>query len=165
MYDIKLSPHFVLSEFTRSSTAAAKGIDNTPTLGSVSNLQYLCEKVLEPLRAHANQPIIINSGYRCLQLNKELYKKNPTAAAATTSNHLSGCAADIKVPNNRTGEEWFEWIDKNIPVFDELITERETASSPTFWIHVAIRQSGNNRKKVIRNLIAHPSPPEGRDVK
>ncbi|MCQ2243820.1 MAG: D-Ala-D-Ala carboxypeptidase family metallohydrolase [Bacteroidaceae bacterium] len=158
MYDIKLSPHFVLSEFTRSSTAAAHGIDNTPTLGSVSNLQYLCEKILEPLRAHANQPIIINSGYRCLQLNKAI-------GGVSTSNHLSGYAADIKVPNNKVGEEWFDWMQKNIPDFDELILERNTPSSPTFWIHVAIRQNGNNRKKVIRNLIAHPSPPEGRDVK
>lgn len=153
MYDIKLSPHFMLSEFTKSPTAAAKGIDNTPSLNSVSNLQYLCEKVLEPLRAFANQPIIINSGYRCLELNKELYKKNPTAAAATTSNHLSGYAADIKVPSNKVGEEWFNWMQKNLPVFDELIMERNTPSSPTFWIHVAIRQGGTNRKKIIKNLI------------
>ena len=144
--DIKLTPHFVLSEFTRSSTAAAKGIDNTPTLGSVSNLQYLCEKILEPLRNHFNTPIIINSGYRCLQLNKAI-------GGVSTSNHLSGYAADIKVPSNKVGEEWFDWMQKNIPDFDELILERNTPSSPTFWIHVAIRQNGNNRKKVIRNLI------------
>ena len=146
MYDIKLSPHFMLSEFTKSPTAAAKGINNTPSLTSVSNLQYLCEKVLEPLRAYANQPITINSGYRCLLLNKAI-------GGVSTSNHLSGYAADIKVPSNKVGEEWFNWMQKNIHIFDELIMERNTPSSPTFWIHVAIRQGGTNRKKVIKNLI------------
>lgn len=146
MYDIKLTPHFKLSEFTKSPTAAAKGIDNTPSLTSVSNLQYLCEKILEPLRAFANQPIIINSGYRCLELNKAI-------GGVSTSNHLSGYAADIHVPTNAVGYEWFEWMQKNIPVFDELIIERSTPSSKSFWIHVAIRQFGVNRKKVISNLI------------
>lgn len=146
MYDIQLSPHFKLSEFTRSGTAAALGIDNTPTLTVVSNLQYLCEKVLEPLRAYANQPININSGYRCLELNKAV-------GGVSTSNHLSGYAADIRVPMKAVGYDWFEWMQKNIPVFDELIIERSTPSSQSFWIHVAIRQGGNNRKKVISNLI------------
>lgn len=146
MYDIKLTPHFTLSEFTKSPTAAAKGIDNTPSLTAVSNLQFLCEKILEPLREHAKQPIIINSGYRCLQLNKAV-------GGVSTSNHLSGYAADIKVPNNYVGEEWFNWMKQNLPVFDELIMERNTPTSTSFWIHVAIRQGGTNRKKVISNLI------------
>ena len=149
MHDIKLSPHFKLSEFTRSLTATARGIDNTPTLTSVSNLQYLCEKVLEPLRSHFNCPIVINSGYRCLQLNKAV-------GGVSTSNHLSGYAADIKVPSNKVGEEWFNWMQKNLPDFDELIMERNTPTSKTFWIHVAIRQGGTNRKKVIKNLIKTP---------
>ena len=146
MYDIKLSPHFRLSEFIKSPTAAAKKIDNIPTLASVSNLQYLCENVLEPLRTFANCPVIINSGYRCLELNKAV-------GGVDTSNHLSGGAADIYVPNTATGLKWFDWINTNIAFFDELIMERSTPSSPTFWIHVAIRQSGNNRRKVIKNLI------------
>ena len=148
-YDIKLSPHFMLSEFTKSPTAAALGIDNTPSLNSVSNLQFLCDKILEPLRMAAAKPIIISSGYRCLELNKAV-------GGVSTSNHLSGYAADIKVPSNKVGEEWFNWIQKNIPVFDELIMERNTSTSKTFWIHVAIRQGGTNRKKVIKNLIKTP---------
>lgn len=148
MYDIQLTPHFKLSEFTRSLTATARGIDNTPTLTSVSNLQYLCEKVLEPLREFAKRPIFISSGFRSLELNKAV-------GGESTSNHLSGCAADISIPDNDTGELWFNWMRKNLPDFDELITEKSNSGSTTFWIHVAIRQSGANRKKVIRNLIKH----------
>ncbi len=146
MYDIKLSPHFKLSEFTRSLTATARGINNEPSLVSVSNLQYLCEKVLEPLRAFANRPIFISSGYRCLELNKAV-------GGVSASNHLGGCAADISIPDNDTGEVWFNWLQKNIPDFDELITERNTSASRNFWIHVAIRQFDINRKKIIKNLI------------
>ncbi len=146
MYDIQLSPHFKLSEFTRSGTAAAQKIDNTPTLTVVSNLQYLCQHGLEPLRSHFNCPIIINSGYRSLALNKAV-------GGVSNSNHLSGYAADISVPSNEVGEQWFSWMKQNLTEFDELITEKNSVGSAGFWIHVAIRQSGNNRKKVISNLI------------
>ena len=146
MYDIQLSPHFKLSEFVRSGTATNKGIDNTPTLTIVSNLQYLCQTCLEPLRAFANRPIFISSGFRCPALNKAV-------GGVSSSNHLSGYAADIYVPSNEIGELWFNWMKKNLPVFDELITERSTQKSASFWIHLAIRQGGTNRKKVIHNLI------------
>ena len=152
-YDIQLTPHFKLSEFIKSSTAAALKMDLTPTLTVVSNLQYLCQHGLEPLRQHFNCPIIINSGYRSLELNKYLYKDRPNEPAATTSNHLSGFAADIRVPDNETGMKWFRWLDQNLPDFDELITERNNVGSATFWIHLAICQGGRSRRKVIQNLI------------
>ena len=145
-YDIQLTPHFKLSEFIKSSTAAAAGIDNTPTLTVVSNLQYLCQHGLEPLRQHFNCPIIINSGYRSFALNKAV-------GGVSNSNHLSGYAADIYVQDAESGTRWFNWMKQNLTDFDELITEKNSVGSAGFWIHVAIRQGGNNRKKVIKNLI------------
>ena len=56
MNDINLSPHFRLSEFTRSSTATRLGIDNTPSREQVKNLTRICEKILEPLRSYINSP-------------------------------------------------------------------------------------------------------------
>jgi len=146
MYDIKLSPHFMLSEFSRSLTATAQNIDNTPSLNIVSNLQYLCEKILEPLREFAKRPVFISSGFRCPQLNKAV-------GGVSSSNHLSGYAADISIPDNDTGKVWFNWMKKNLPEYDELIMEKATPSSTKYWLHVAIRQGGNNRKKVVENLI------------
>ena len=64
MEDTYLTPHFRLSEFTRSATAQARGIDNTPTEEIASNLRHLCENVLEHLRQHFGEPITISSGYR-----------------------------------------------------------------------------------------------------
>lgn len=145
MKDIQLSKHFKLSEFIKSPTASAKGIDNTPSLEIVSNLQYLCMHCLEPLREQFNTPIIISSGYRCPKLNTAV-------KGASNSNHLYGYAADIRIPNNETGKRWFLWMMNNLQ-FDELITEREYANSPTFWIHIALRQGATNRQKVTQNLI------------
>ena len=97
MTDIRLSEHFLLSEFTRSSTAERLGICNEldpyyPThKDSIANLRNLCEQVLEPLRAYVRQPIIISSGYRSPALNQAL-------RGAPRSQHLTGEAADIRLP-------------------------------------------------------------------
>ena len=72
---MKLTPHFSLAEFVRSATAQANGIDNSlnPSVKAdqavIRNLKTLSENILEPLRDHACQPIVISSGYRCPALN------------------------------------------------------------------------------------------------
>mgnify|MGYP001024757040 FL=1 len=62
--------YFTLKELTRSTTATAKGIDNTPTPEVEKNLTLLVENVLDPLREIYGKPITVNSGYRCPELNK-----------------------------------------------------------------------------------------------
>ena len=42
--------YFKLSELTRSTTAEACGIDNTPSVGAVPLMVELIDKVLDPLR-------------------------------------------------------------------------------------------------------------------
>ena len=56
---MRLTEHFKLSELTNSSTATARGIDNTPNEQQIANLKRICEEILEPLRAFAGQPIIM----------------------------------------------------------------------------------------------------------
>lgn len=143
-HDIILSKHFKLSEFTRSATASAKKIDNTPSLEVVSNLQQLCIHVLEPLREHFNCPITISSGYRCPALNTAV-------GGVATSQHMTGEAADIHIPDEATGKRWFVWLmDQD---FDQLILEKSTPTSTSYWIHVSYRQNGNNRHQVIEGLV------------
>ena len=36
--------------------------------------------------------------------------------------------------------------------FDQLIFERASVKSTTFWIHVSYRQDGHNRQQVIEGL-------------
>ena len=90
---MKLSEHFTFGELTVTSVKTTDG--NIPSHVAIENLKRLCEW-LEHLRAQYNllyddgsHPIIINSGYRSEEVNKKV-------GGAPNSNHLSGCAADIK---------------------------------------------------------------------
>lgn len=146
--DIQLSPHFKLSEFTKSPTATARHIDNTPNDEQVKNLRALCENVLEPLRQHFNCPIIIGSGYRCPTLNKAV-------GGSPTSQHMTGEAADIHIPDEATGKRWFLWLIDNCQ-YHQLIWEKSTPSSTHHWIHVSYKRIGTNKHQVIQNLVKNP---------
>ena len=89
--EMKLSEHFSLRELCKTKT----GIENVPNEVQVNNLKRLC-KWLERLRKKWNDlygdgddPIIINSGFRSPEVNKAV-------GGATLSNHLTGCAVDIR---------------------------------------------------------------------
>lgn len=87
---MKLSPHFTLEELTRSSTAQARGIDNTPPPEFLPRLILVAE-MLERIRYTLGVPVIVTSGYRCNILNL-------TIGGATSSDHTQGHAADIVAP-------------------------------------------------------------------
>lgn len=139
--DIRLTPHFTLGEMTASDTAAGHGIDNTPRSGEhILNLCNLCREVLEPLREQIRAPVQISSGYRCPELNRMV-------GGSANSQHMTGEAADIPVPDAATGRRWMEWIVQNC-VFDQCIWESGSARS--FWIHVSCRRAlAANRFQVI----------------
>ena len=63
----KLSEHFTLGEMTVSNH---KEVYNIPSHEAIANLTNLC-KWLEILRKTRGEPIVINSGYRSPQLNKD----------------------------------------------------------------------------------------------
>ena len=74
--------YFTIEEMTKSSTAKANGIDNTPSDEEIAKLQKLIEAVLDALREWYGKPIRIASGYRCEALNKAVGSK------AKKSQHL-----------------------------------------------------------------------------
>ncbi len=82
---------FTWAEFTSSGTASRLGLDNTPTPEAQANIRQLCTTVLDPLRLHLGRPVRITSGYRSPAVNKAL------KGASSTSQHMAGEAADIKV--------------------------------------------------------------------
>lgn len=138
---MKLTEHFQLSEFTRSSTADRRHIDNSIPTELIPNLKNLCKQVLEPLRQHFNTPIVISSGYRCPALNRAV-------GGAVNSQHMTGEAADIHIPDTATGNEWFTWIMENCD-FDQLI--KETSDRRSYWIHVSCKRNrSKNRHHVLR---------------
>ena len=139
----KLSEHFTLGEFTRSNSHPE--IYNIPSHEAIANLTNLC-KWLEVLRERAGTPIRINSGYRSPQLNKAIH-------GVAGSNHMTGCASDIRVENMeqliRYAAILLDYAKESKQEFDELLIERN--SHGAIWLHFAVRPSGNRHKVAFIN--------------
>ena len=133
---IKLSEHFTLGELCKTKT----GIENVPNEAQVENLKRLCGW-LEELRRRWNTPIIINSGYRSEAVNRAV-------GGAPNSNHLMGCAVDIHVTGMeqliRYAAILLDISNERHEDFDELLLERSPKG--TYWLHFAVRPSGNRRR-------------------
>lgn len=127
---------FTLDELTRSDTAIARGIDNTPTEEAKKNLIQLVDKILDPLRDMYGKPIYVNSGYRSEALNKAV-------GGSKTSGHLLGTAVDIDAGTKAGNKVLFDLIKHNF-TFDQLIDEKDYS-----WIHIDFNP------KRLRNQILH----------
>ncbi len=158
--NIKLSEHFTLGELCKTSYHTADG--NIPSHVVIENLRNICENWLEDLRYSQNMlygdsgpstssgtaggsgtaeiPIIITSGYRSEEVNLK-------CGGAKGSNHLTGCAVDIKCygPEQmiRMAGILLDIADGTKRDFDELILEKR---GTTYWIHFAVRPKDNRRK-------------------
>ena len=89
----------------------------------------------------SEDPIIINSGYRSEAVNKAV-------GGVKGSNHLTGCAADIRVAGIeqlvRYATILLDISDESQEDFDELLLERSPRGS--YWLHFAVRPADNRRK-------------------
>ena len=132
----KLSEHFSLGEFVRSSTAQRMGIDNKPDAEAIENLRNLCTKVLEPLREHLGQPVVITSGFRSKRLNE-------VVGGVKNSQHLRGEAADLMVEGEKQARDWIRWM-MDFLEFDQLILEKK---GKKVWVHVSLKR---NRQQVLK---------------
>jgi hypothetical protein len=134
----KLSDHFTIGELTKTS---AKGIDNTPSHAAVLNLKNLCENWLEPLREKSGGPVLINSGFRSEAVNKAI-------GGVNGSNHLTGCAVDIRVTGLEQAIRYaailLDIADGSKRDYDELLIERSPKG--TYWLHFAVRPKENRSK-------------------
>ncbi len=177
---MKLSEHFTLGELTKTSYHTSDG--NIPSHVAIENLRRLCVEWLELLRERYNlslgpgpndrsdlstgpgpsdRCVIINSGYRSEEVNMK-------CGGAKGSNHLTGCAVDIRCDGPEQmiryaailldiADEKSHNRDRScVPMvaseqsssahcenFDELILEKR---GTTYWIHFAVRPKDNRRK-------------------
>ena len=168
---IKLTEHFSLSEMCTTSVQTAD--HNFPSQEVITNLKRLCGW-LEALRAYPEAsprpllkegeknaphltspgggkqgtPIYINSGYRSPAVNKAV-------GGVATSNHLTGCAADIRCTGIEQALRYAAYLldisKERGEAFDEIIIEHRVKTG-SYWVHFAVRASGNRRKVKIASL-------------
>ena len=139
--------YFTIQELYRSQTAAARGIDNTPSLYALQNLTALVDNVLDPLRATWHRPITVTSGYRCPQLNR-------IVGGSATSQHTKGEAADITAtPSTPQDNYQLGRLIAQLGDFDQLIFE-DTGRNDLLplWIHVSYKRLGFNRREIRKHV-------------
>ena len=92
------------------------------------------------------EPIIITSGYRSPELNKKV-------GGSPTSNHLTGCAVDIRVYGIEQAMRYavilMDYADETKQDYDELLIERNKSGG--YWLHFAVRPKENRRKVAFMN--------------
>jgi len=166
---MKLSEHFTLGELCKTKHVTEDG--NIPSRVAIENLKRICENWLEDLRYSYNmlyvhsgvrpqskvagdctlapdpgaapeteEAIVINSGYRSPAVNL-------LAGGAKTSNHLSGCAVDIRCVGKeqmiRYASILVDIADGTGQEFDELLLEQHGS---VCWLHFAVRPKDNRRR-------------------
>lgn len=120
-----MASYFSIDELCRSKKAKELGLDNKPNAEVTANLNKLIQNVLDPIRKCYGKPIIVNSGYRSVGLNKAI-------GGVWNSQHITGCAADIRGVNN-SEKELRQILAAALMVggYDQLICENQK------WLHVS----------------------------
>jgi putative chitinase len=122
---MQISKNFSLEELTHTDH---RQYDNTPTDKELANLVRLAE-FLEVVKAVlGGKPIVINSAFRSAQVNAAVGSKD-------SSQHRTGCAADIRVPG-MTPDEVVKAIIASDLDYDQVIREHDR------WTHISIPLEG-----------------------
>ena len=128
---MNLSPNFTLEELTYTDHREFKNIPNVEETENLTRLSVFREEVKTVL---GGKPIIINSAFRCKQVNDAVGSKD-------TSQHRLGCAADIHVPD-MTPDEVVKAIISSGIGYDQLIREFDR------WTHISVPSvAGTNPRR------------------
>jgi len=118
---MNLTDHFTLEELTHTDH---RTLDNTPNEAELENLKRLAAFLEDVKSALGGRPVMVNSAFRSKPVNDAVGSKD-------TSQHRSGCAVDIRVPQLTPDEVVKAIMAAGLP-YDQLIREFDR------WTHVSI---------------------------
>ncbi len=127
-----MSEHFKTEELTFSSTAVRLGIDNVPPTEVLPRLEEVCSSLEKVRTILGDNPVHIDSGYRCPPLNNAVH-------GAANSAHMDGWAADFICPDFGSPLEIVRALveDRDL-VFDQCIQEGK-------WVHISFDPRARRR--------------------
>jgi uncharacterized protein YcbK (DUF882 family) len=125
-----LSEHFTLEELTHTDH---REFDNTPNESELANLKRLAAFLEEVKTVLGGKPIMINSAFRCKQVNDAVGSKD-------TSQHRIGCAADIRVPG-MTPDEVVKAVIASGIGYDQVIREFDR------WTHISVPNDASGKPR------------------
>ena len=130
---------YVLSEKSPTGARPQGAVFVAGAGGQVPKVEVFGENFIS--RPDPEEPIIITSGYRSAELNRKV-------GGVATSNHLTGCAVDIRVAGKKQLIRYacilLDYADETKQDFDEILLEH--GSNGVIWLHFAVRAQGNRRK-------------------
>jgi uncharacterized protein YcbK (DUF882 family) len=127
---MQLTEHFSLEELTHTDH---REFDNTPNDAELENLKRLAEFLEEVKTVLGGKPIMVNSAFRCKQVNDAVGSKD-------TSQHRVGCAADIRVPG-MTPDEVVKTVIASGIGYDQIIREFDR------WTHISVPNDPNGKPR------------------
>ena len=126
-----MTEHFTLDELTHTDH---RTLDNTPNEAELTNLKRLAEFLEAVKTVLGGKPIIVNSAFRSKAVNDAVGSKD-------TSQHRTGCAADIRVPG-MTPDEVVKAIFAANLGHDQVIREFDR------WTHVSIPKHTTDKPRL-----------------
>lgn len=139
--NLQVSDHFTLEEVIQSAVARRLAINNSLPPELYPTIQKTALR-LEKVRAILGKPILVNSWYRCPELNAAVGSK-------PTSQHPKGEAVDFRCPQFGTPQQicMFLMDYKDIIRWDQLVLEHT-------WVHISWNSipSGEQRGQVLSLL-------------
>lgn len=136
----QFAPNFPLRELIASTTAARLNLDNTPPADVLPELAHTSE-MLQRIRATLGVPVIVTSAYRGPQLNRAV-------GGVTSSDHVSGQAADIVAPAYGSPHTIATLLAPLVSTLGigQLILEGVKGKQ---WVHVSTRVPQFSRNRII----------------
>ena len=131
---MNLSPHFTLDELTHTDH---RQFGNTPNATEMANLVRLANFLEEVKTVLGGKPIMVNSAFRCKQVNDAVGSKD-------SSQHRVGTACDFRVPS-MTPDEVVKAVIASEIGYDQIIREFDR------WTHISVPSTagGNPRRQAL----------------